>query len=52
MLTESGSTPAYKKLAKFNSIILEQSNQTCMDYEYDAEIQTLRNVTLIPEGSM
>lgn len=52
MLTESGDTPAYRLLARFNSIILEQSNQTCMDYSYDAEIESLRNDSLSPEGSM
>ncbi|XP_047524948.1 putative serine protease F56F10.1 [Pieris napi] len=46
MLTEyKNNTPAYKALASFNSMILDQNNETCMDYSYDNMIQELRNVT-------
>lgn len=50
MLTEDGDRPAYKKLAAFNSIMLDKSNQTCMDYSYDNMIKDLRNTTWSPEG--
>lgn len=45
MLTADGSVPAYKKLAAFNSIILEKSNQTCLDYNYNNMVRDLRNMT-------
>ncbi|KAJ0183898.1 hypothetical protein K1T71_000321 [Dendrolimus kikuchii] len=50
MLTASGDVPAYKKLAAFNSIILDKSNQTCMDYSYENMIKDLRNVTWSLDG--
>ncbi|KAG6461332.1 putative serine protease K12H4.7 isoform X2 [Manduca sexta] len=50
MLTAKGDVPAYKKLAVFNSIILEKSNQTCLDYSYDNMIKDLRNMTWGSEG--
>ncbi|CAH0716103.1 unnamed protein product, partial [Brenthis ino] len=49
MITESN-TPAYKKLAAFNSIVLEKSNQTCLDYSYNSMIEELRNITWGSEG--
>lgn len=52
MLTSPGSEPAYKKLAAFNSIILEKNNQTCLDYSYDNMIQELRNMSWGSEGGM
>lgn len=54
MITESNnnSTPAYKKLAAFNSIVLEKSNQTCLDYSYNNMIEELRNITWGSEGGM
>ncbi|XP_041987863.1 putative serine protease K12H4.7 [Aricia agestis] len=42
ILTEPGDKMAYKKLAAFNSIILDKTNQTCMDYDYKNMIQELR----------
>lgn len=36
--------PAYKKLAEFNAIVLEKSNQTCMDYSYGKMVNELRAV--------
>ncbi|XP_073954590.1 putative serine protease K12H4.7 [Choristoneura fumiferana] len=51
MLTDDGDRPAYKKLAAFNSIMLDKSNQTCMDYSYDNMIKDLRNTTWSPEGA-
>ncbi|XP_028171443.1 putative serine protease K12H4.7 [Ostrinia nubilalis] len=45
MLTKQNSLPAYKKLAQFNSIMLDKSNQTCLDYSYNNMIKELRNVT-------
>ncbi|CAB3225795.1 unnamed protein product [Arctia plantaginis] len=45
MLTEDGSVPAYKKLAAFNSITLDKTNQTCLDYSYDNMIKELRNMS-------
>lgn len=45
MLTEDGSVPAYKKLAAFNSITLDKTNQTCLDYSYDNMLKELRNVS-------
>lgn len=45
ILTEPGAAVAYEKLAKFNSLILEESNQTCMDYSYKNMIKDLRNAT-------
>lgn len=35
---------AYKKLAEFNAITLEKSNQVCMDYSYEKMIDELRAV--------
>lgn len=52
MITAKGSAPAYKKLAAFNSIILEKSNQTCLDYSYDNMIAELQNVTWGSEGGL
>lgn len=43
VLTDPSKEPAYKKLGKFNSIILEQSNQTCLDYSYTKMCNDLRN---------
>lgn len=51
MLTEAGDIPAFKKLAAFNSIILDKSNQTCMDYSYDNMIMDLKNVTWSSDGA-
>ncbi|XP_026500280.2 putative serine protease K12H4.7 [Vanessa tameamea] len=51
MITEPSGKPAYRKLAAFNSIILEKSNQTCLDYSYDNMIEELRNVTWGSEGA-
>ncbi|XP_059055220.1 putative serine protease K12H4.7 isoform X1 [Achroia grisella] len=45
MITGEGSDPAYKKVANFNSIILEKTNQTCLDYSYDNMINELRKVS-------
>ncbi|XP_075991129.1 putative serine protease K12H4.7 [Anticarsia gemmatalis] len=45
MLTADGSVPAYKKLAAFNSVVLDKTNQTCLDYSYDNMIKDLRNMT-------
>lgn len=45
LLTEKSSIPAYKKLGQFNSIMLNKTNQTCLDYSYDNMIQELRNVS-------
>uniref|UniRef100_A0A2A4JNU2 Serine protease K12H4.7 n=1 Tax=Heliothis virescens TaxID=7102 RepID=A0A2A4JNU2_HELVI len=50
MLTSPGSEPAYKKLAAFNSIVLDKSNQTCLDYSYDNMIKELRNMSWGSEG--
>lgn len=50
MLTASGDVPAYKKLAAFNSIILDKSNQTCLDYSYENMIKELKNFTWSSSG--
>ncbi|CAK1554854.1 unnamed protein product [Leptosia nina] len=44
MLINSNDT-ALKALAKFNSIMLDKSNQTCMDYSYDSMIREMRNIS-------
>lgn len=46
MLTETKGEDkaAYKKMAEFNAIALEKSNQTCMDYGYGKMITELRAV--------
>ncbi|CAK1588672.1 unnamed protein product [Parnassius mnemosyne] len=51
MLTEPGESPAYKRLAAFNSIMLDKANQTCMDYSYNNMINDLRNITWGSEGA-
>lgn len=45
MFTREDSLPAYKKLGEFNSITLNKTNETCLDYSYDKMIEDLRNVT-------
>ncbi|XP_032526594.2 putative serine protease K12H4.7 [Danaus plexippus] len=50
MLTEPGGKPAFKKLAAYNSIVLNKSNQTCLDYGYDNMIKELRNISWGSEG--
>ncbi|XP_023948748.2 putative serine protease K12H4.7 [Bicyclus anynana] len=50
MITQQPERPAYKKLAEFNSIVLGEANQTCLDYSYDYMINELRNVTWGTEG--
>lgn len=52
MLTGPEKQPAYKKLAAFNSIILQKTNQSCMDYSYKNMIDELRNITWGSEGGM
>ncbi|CAH2103833.1 unnamed protein product [Euphydryas editha] len=51
MLTEPTGGPAYKKLAVFNAMILDKTNQTCLDYSYDSMIKELRNITWGSEGA-
>lgn len=51
ILTADGSEPAYKKLAAFNSIILDKTNQACLDYSYKNMIKELRNMTWGSEGA-
>ncbi|XP_013179588.1 PREDICTED: putative serine protease K12H4.7 [Papilio xuthus] len=50
LLTEPGDEAPYKRLAAFNSIMLNKANQTCMDYSYNNMINELRNTTLSSEG--
>ncbi|XP_049884972.1 putative serine protease K12H4.7 [Pectinophora gossypiella] len=50
MLTGPEKNPAYKKLASFNSIMLEKANQTCLDYSYTNMIEELKNTTWGNEG--
>ncbi|KPJ20652.1 Putative serine protease K12H4.7 [Papilio xuthus] len=50
LLTEPGDEAPYKRLAAFNSIMLNKANQTCMDYSYNNMINDLRNTTLSSEG--
>ncbi|KAI5647052.1 serine carboxypeptidase s28 domain-containing protein [Phthorimaea operculella] len=45
MSDKTGKTPAYKKLAKFNSINLEKSKEKCLDYSYQNMINELRNTS-------
>lgn len=52
MLTEPGGKPAFKKLAAYNSIVLNKSNQTCLDYGYDNMIKEMRNISWGSEGGM
>lgn len=33
------------RLAEVNSMLLKQSNQTCLDYKYDKMIKTMRNTS-------
>lgn len=51
MFLSPGAQPAYKKLAAFNSIILDKTNQTCLDYSYDNMIKELRDMTWGSEGA-
>ncbi|XP_026730974.1 putative serine protease K12H4.7 [Trichoplusia ni] len=51
MLTSPGSEPAYKKLAAYNSIILDKTNQTCLDYSYANMVEELRNMSWGSEGA-
>lgn len=50
MLTEHPEKPEYKKLAEFNTIVLQEANETCLDYSYDNMIKELRNITWGSEG--
>lgn len=52
MFLSPGAQPAYKKLAAFNSIILDKTNQTCLDYSYDNMIKELRDMTWGSEGGL
>lgn len=52
MLTSPGSEPAYKKLAAYNSIILDKTNQTCLDYSYANMVEELRNMSWSSEGGL
>ncbi|KAJ2954280.1 hypothetical protein O0L34_g2531 [Tuta absoluta] len=45
MNDKTGKMPAYKKLAKFNSINLEKSKEKCLDYSYQNMIDELRNTS-------
>ncbi|XP_045784697.1 putative serine protease K12H4.7 [Maniola jurtina] len=45
MLTQHPEKPEYQKLAEFNSIVLEESDETCLDYDYSKLINGLRNVS-------
>ncbi|CAH2227617.1 jg2577 [Pararge aegeria aegeria] len=51
MITKHPEKPAYKKLAEFNSIVLKEANETCLDYDYDNMINELRNVSWASEGA-
>ncbi|CAH2034557.1 unnamed protein product, partial [Iphiclides podalirius] len=50
LLTEPGESPAHQRLAAFNSMMLEKSNQSCMDYSYGGMIEELRNASWGSEG--
>ncbi|XP_045509497.1 putative serine protease K12H4.7 [Colias croceus] len=45
LVEEQNESNIYIQVGKFNSIILDMSNQTCLDYSYDNMIQELRNMS-------
>ncbi|KAL4717657.1 hypothetical protein ACJJTC_000806 [Scirpophaga incertulas] len=45
LMTIPVNIPAYKRLAKFNAMMLKKNNQTCMDYSYDNMITELRKTS-------
>lgn len=52
MLTSPGYEPAYKKLAAYNSIVLDKTNQTCLDYSYINMVKELRDMSWSSEGGL